>query len=452
MSEARRNLVTELSPRQAPISRRQFSALALAASSYLASGCGSLGGRDGSSSDAPLGSTASEFDDASSILTERFANVKERVKDPAADGIVVDSVVEGLNSFALAVHQQAIDPSQNTVIGCYSLASALMLTTAGTGGETRSDLLRMLGLEGVDPAQVHSARNALDLILQSRRTEGLVFHSPNRLFVRPGLPLTDAFLDNAVANYGAAVTEANFAEEGDAVADVVNSWAAEQTEGFITEIVKSFDPSTVIALLNAVFLQADWSVDFRATGLGSFTTRSGTSLSVPTFGHDDFLPQHHGQDFVAVEMPYKGRNISMVVIMPENIETFEQRMDLPYLTTILDGLAEEGIHYSLPRWSFEQTLNGLKLLPPLGLPTQDFDFSPMFEGGQAGFHIDKIDQVVRIEVDEEGTTAAAVTDVAIAGSHGPTVTIDKPFFYLIRDRGSKTILFTGTVNDPTQTS
>jgi serpin B len=111
-------------------------------------------------------------------------------------------------------------------------------------------------------------------------------------------------------------------------------------------------------------------------------------------------------------------------------------------------LSESGIHLTMPIWSTKTNIEALDHLHEIGLPAE-YDFGAMFEGGEGAF-IESVSHVARIDVDETGTTAAAATDVAIAMSHGPTVTLDRPFFYFIRDRGSNVILFMGHVTDPTQ--
>lgn len=419
--------------------RREFS-VALAALALAAVGCGS--GSGGAA--APPGSS-------SGVLSVRLASLTERNRDPSADGVAVDGVAKGFNQFAIDSYLAAAAsaaPSENVLLGSYSLATALALTMAGTAGDTRSKLASLLHVPDVDSTTLDSAANALDLILESRTGDGVDLHTANRIFVRPGLPLVPEFLDTATGSYGASVAEADFAGSGDLVADAVNEWVADQTDGFIDELVESFNPTTVIALVNAVFLKAEWGVMFRDIGTVDFQPHDGDMVAVPAFGHDDYLPQHSGGDFSAVEMPYKGGNLSMVVVMPNNIEDFESSLDLERLDFIIDGLREEGIHYALPKWAFEQSTDALALLEPLGLPVGEADFSAMFEGGQTGYFIDQIDHKARIQADETGTTAAAATEVAIAGSHGPTVTINRPFFYLIRDRGSKTILFVGRVMNP----
>ena len=386
-----------------------------------------------------------------SAIVTLVGSVTERSRDPRADGVAVNGVVAGFNEFSLTAYRaRAAQTDGNVLLATYSLALALSLASAGTAGDTRSAFARLLGVATVDPADRHAAVNAVDLILQSRGNEDVVIATANRVFVAPGLAMVEAFLDTAVRDYDAAVGQADFAGAGDAVVEEVNRWVGEQTDGFLTKAVQSFSPFTVIALVNVIFLKASWGVDFRDIGPGRFDTGS-ESISVPRFGHDDFLPQHHGDDFVAVEMPYHGGTMSMVLIVPDNLSTFEESLDTGRLATILDGLVEEGIHLSVPKWKFEQTTDALELLEPFGLPVSG-DFSAMFEGGERGYFIHQVHHQTRIEVDEKGTRAAGSTNVAIAGSHGPTVDVDRPFLYVIRDRGSGLVLFVGRVTDPRQQS
>lgn len=384
-----------------------------------------------------------------SPIVTLVGSVTERSRDPRADGAAVDGVVAGFNEFSLAAYRARVGETEgNVLLATYSLALALSLTSAGTAGDTRTAFAQLLRVDTVDPAGLHSAVNAVDLILESRGNEDVVIATANRLFVAPELAMVEAFLDTAVRDYDAAIGQADFAGSSDAVVEEVNRWVGEQTDGFLTKAVRLFDPHTVIALVNVIFLKASWGVEFRDIGPGRFDTGS-ESLSVPRFGHDDYLPQHRGDDFVAVEMPYYGGTMSMVIVMPDDMASFEESLDAERLTLILDGLVEEGIHLSVPKWRFEQTTDALALLEPLGLPVSG-DFSAMFDGGQRGFFIDQVHHQTRIEVDEKGTRAAGSTNVAIAGSHGPTVDVDRPFFYVIRDRGSGLVLFVGRVTDPRQ--
>jgi serpin B len=384
---------------------------------------------------------------------DQIANVTERETSPAADGKAVNGVVSGTNDFAVRFFKAAIaESTANAVVGNYSLSTALLLTMAGTGGDTTDAFADLLGVSEVDPAELHDAVNAIDLILESRADDGLDISSANRIFVQQGLPLRDEFLDIAVGSYGTPVTAVDFATAPDQVVEMVNQWVSEQTDGFIDKLASEYQPNTVVVLVNAMYLKARWAVEFhRLDQPLPFTTPSGEVVDVDAMGHDEYLPINTGQeDFVAVELPYVGGNLSLVVIQPADLAAFEANLTAQRLKEITDGLAESGIHLTMPIWSTKTNIEALVPLHTIGLP-KTYDFSTMIEGGASGYWIDDVNHVARIDVDETGTTAGAATEVVIAMSHGPTVIIDRPFFYLIRDRGSGAILFLGHVTDPSQT-
>ncbi len=386
------------------------------------------------------------------FAVELIADVTERNTSPGANGVAVNEVVAGTNDFAVRFFKKVIaGSSQNAVVGNYSLSTALLLTMAGTSGTTTDAFAALLGVGAVDPAELHPAVNAIDLILEGRAGDGLEISTANKLFVQNGLSLQDEFLDTAVGSYGAPVAAVDFFGAPDDVVTAVNDWVSEETDGFIEELTKGYSPATVMVLANATYLKASWAVPFyRLEEPAEFTTAEGTVVTTELMGHDEFLPLNEGTDFVAVELPYVGGNLGLVVIQPDDLATFEAGLTAAQLGEITGGLSESGIHLTMPIWSTETKVEALEPLHAIGLPTS-YDFGAMFEGGDTGYFIDSVSHVARIDVDETGTTAGAGSDVAIAMSHGPTVEINRPFFYFIRDRGSDAILFMGHVTDPTQT-
>lgn len=386
------------------------------------------------------------------FAVELIADVTTRNTSPGANGVAVNEVVAGTNDFAVRFFKTVIGgSSDNAVVGNYSLSTALLLAMAGTRGATTDAFAALLGVGAVDPSDLHPAVNAIDLILEGRAGDGLDISTANKLFVQNGLSLQDEFLDTAVGSYGAPVAAVDFVGAPDEVVTQVNNWVSEETDGFIEELTKGYSSQTVMVLANATYLKASWAVPFhRHEEPGEFTTADGTVVATEMMGHDEFLPLNEGTGFVAVELPYVGGNLGLVVIQPNDLATFEAGLTAAQLGEITGGLSESGIHLTMPIWSTETKVEALEPLRALGLPTS-YDFGGMFEGGDTGYFIDSVSHVARIDVDETGTTAGASTDVAIALSHGPTVEINRPFFYLIRDRGSDAILFMGHVTDPTQT-
>jgi serpin B len=382
--------------------------------------------------------------------TDLTAQVTERDTSPGADGDAANAVVAGANEFAVRFFRAAVpEPIENVVVGNYSLGTALFLTMAGTAGATSDGFADLLGVADVDPTELHSAVNAIDLILEGRAGDGLDISTANKIFVQEGLELRDEFLNIAVGSYGAPVAAVDFAGAPDEVVTAVNDWVADETDGFIDELTSGYSPQTDVVLANAMYLKASWAVQFhRLEDPGQFTTQAGDVVDVELMGHDEFLPLHEGPDFVVVELPYLGGNLGLVVIQPADLAAFEADLTAAQLRQITDGLHESGIHLTMPIWSTKTNIEALEPLHEIGLPTE-YDFSAMIAGGGSGYFIDSISHVARIDVDETGTTAGAATDVVIAASHGPTVTIDKPFFYFIHDRGSGSILFMGHVTNPT---
>lgn len=422
-------------------------------SSLVVAGCAGIDGNPATSLDTSETTETLPAEPVGVVAgLDLVAQVAERDTSPGAAGGAVNAVVAGSNDLAVRFFKTvAADEPGNVVVGNYSLSTALFLTMAGTAGVTVDEFAALLGVAGVDLAELHPAVNAIDLILEGRAADGLDISTANQIFVQNGLELRDQFLNTAMSSYGAPVTAVDFSGAPQEVVTIVNDWVADETQGFIEELTTGYAPDTVVVLANAMYLKASWAVQFyRLTEPGTFTNGAGDIIAVEMMGHDEYLPLVEEPDFTAVELPYKGGNLSLVVVEPTDLAAFEADLSAGKLGDITDALRESGIHLAMPIWSTRTDIEALKPLREVGLPT-GFDFSAMISGGDEGYFIDSISHVARIDVDETGTTAGAATDVAIAVSHGPTINIDQPFFYFVRDRGSGVILFMGHVTDPTQT-
>jgi len=142
----------------------------------------------------------------------------------------------------------------------------------------------------------------------------------------------------------------------------------------------------------------------------------------------------------------------MAVIVPNDLTAFEASPTPESLAATIASISDGGIHLSLPRWTARTHLPLNDALAALGMPTAfggAADFSGMVAGG--GLWIDRVEHAAFVEVDEDGTRAAAATGGVMEGSHGPTVEVNRPYLFIIRDRGAGTILFIGRVTDPSMT-
>ena len=339
-------------------------------------------------------------------------------------------------------------PNEGSIESGYSAAVALSLAYAGTAGSTQSALANLLGIDDIAEPVLHTAINALMLALQSRTNEDLILHTANRVFVRPGLPLLSEYLDIATANYGAPVVEANFAEDNEEVTRLVNEWVAEQTDDFIPSIIDSFSTATVFALLNTIFLDAGWRDEYRELGEMEFNTLDGTTVLVESFGGVAPLGLQvlRSDDLIAIEIPYGGGDITMLIFMPQSIADFEASLDAETVENLVDAMRIDSVELAVPNWEDEADIDLTQILEPQGFPTNPWNFDRMIDGGR---NLDVFaKQKARIEVDRDGTRAAAVTLIGVDESVPTPVNINRPFVYMIRDRVTGVILFTGRVVAP----
>ena len=225
-----------------------------------------------------------------------------------------------------------------------------------------------------------------------------------------------------------------------------------QTDNFIPSIIDDIDPRTAIAALNAIFLDAQWQDEFQSLGERTFNAIDGPVSEVANFGGASFLTQSVDNDLTAFEIPYAGEELAMLVLMPESTESFESTLNADLLSEIVDGLQLAEVRFNIPTWQLENELDLVQLLTPFGLPANPWDFSRLVEGGDILEILAR--QNARIEVDESGTVAAAVT---VTGGLGTTtsitppitvINIDRPFVYVLRDRTTGTVLFTGRIVAP----
>lgn len=375
----------------------------------------------------------------------------ERI-EPATGDDDVAALTEAQTAFALDLYRAIRDEVDgDLVIGPTSLHTVLAMIRAGAAGRTADEMDAVLHAGGIE---LHAVGNALDRVLQDRNgTEGIDLSTANRVWVQDGLPLTEEYVGTIAGNYGAALAATDFTADPEAARSAINGWVAGATRDRIEELFPdgSLDASTRLVLTNAVSLDAAWRFPFdpQRTSDAPFTLADGSQVDVPTMHYDEHLPAAIGRDWAAVELPYAGEALSMTVIVPEDLAAFERHLRADVLADVLERISDGGIHLSLPRFTARSHLSLNQTLAAMGMPTAfggGADFSGMT--GQPGLFLQAVEHEAIVEVDEEGTQAAAASGGAMADSHGPTISVDRPFLFLIRDEPTGAVLFLGRVTDP----
>ena len=388
--------------------------------------------------------------------------------EPAVDDDQLAELATGNATFALDLHRQlASDSTANQFLSPYSISVALAMTYAGARGETETQMRETLQYTlGED---VHAAFETLAAELEERSTtqdpvedetvDAFQLAVANALWGREGYPFSDSYQSLVESHYGDGLRRADFAGDPAGERERINEWVAERTEDRIENLLPqgSLTPATVLVLTNAIYFMASWQFEFDPadTEAGSFRALDGSTATVPMMRQNLRTNYANVSGAQAIELPYVGEEVSMVLIVPDEgeFESFEQGLDAEGLFGIFDALGDATGDIRMPRFEFESDVQLSDVLSELGMPVAfggDANFDGMVEGGGGDLWIDEVYHKAFVSVDEEGTEAAAATAVVMEESM-PAVsfdlTLDRPFVFVIRDRPTDAVLFLGRVTN-----
>ena len=393
------------------------------------------------------------------------SNLK-RVTAPDAPPEQIQALVESNNTFALDLYRSLRAQDGNLIYSPYSISLALAMTYTGARGETESQMAQTLHFLSQD--ELHPAFNALDLQLEERgkatsdEETPLQLNIANAVWAEQTYPFLQSFLDTIALNYGAGVRLADFINQYEAVRKEINDWVSDQTEGRIKDLIPEgvLDQDTRMALVNAIYFKGDWLIPFNAdsTQDAPFHLLDGSDVTVPMMHNDTFVPYATGDGWQAIELAYQGGTAAMDIIVPDDgrFEEIESNLDHQTVSTILGSLQPTSVSLGLPKFQFDGEFGLADQLKNLGM-TDAFDpdlanFTGMSE--RDDLYISAVVHKAFVAVDEKGTEAAAATAVIVGVTSMPlfdvTLTIDRPFIFLIRDIPTGQILFVGRVLNPAQ--
>jgi serpin B len=339
------------------------------------------------------------------------------------------------------------------------------MTYAGARGETEKNMAEALHFT-LPQDRLHPAFNSLDLQLKQRGQgakgkddEGFRLHVVNAIWGQKDYQFLGQFLDVLAQNYGAGLRLVDFINETEPSRITINNWVSDQTEERIKDLIPqgAIDELTRLVLTNAIYFNAAWQYPFEetATSNGSFLLLNGSNVTVPMMRQTESLRYTAGTNYQAVELPYDGQELSMVILLPRagQFEAFEQSLDAEVVKGIIDRLEGGQVALTMPKFEYEYSLGLKKALTTLGMGvafTPDADLSGM--DGKRDLLIQDVLHKAFVSVDEAGTEAAAATAVIVGTTSVPAqpveVKIDRPFIFLIRDIATGSIIFVGRVLNP----
>lgn len=394
---------------------------------------------------------------AASSLTRNVA--------PQATAADIASAVTGNTTFAINALRQ-FDPTggTNIVFSPYSITQAMAMMAAGAKGNTLSGIQQALSFS-LPPSQLNPALNAVDLQLAAKTTTAAAdgaaqypsLNIVNDVWAQNGFSILPSYLDTMAVNFGGNVRLLDFVGVPENSRNSINSYIAQQTNNRIQDLIikGAISSDTRLVLTNAIWFKGAWQSKFSpSTGNLPFTGYAGGQSAVPFMQQKSSFQYAQTNDYQAVDLPYVGGNLSMLVVMPTagTFNKFLSDLTADKLGEIARNLSPQRVDLSMPKFKLDAVPPLNSTLPKLGMidafDTSKADFSGI--DGKQDLHIDTVVHKAFIAVDENGTEAAAATGITVStlsATAPPQVSflVDHPFLFILRDRSTGLILFMGKV-------
>jgi len=370
-------------------------------------------------------------------------------------------LVESNDRFGLKLFKEIVreEKDKNIFISPLSVSMALGMTYNGAAGTTREAMQKTLELSGLTIEEVNKSYKSL-LELLSQLDPKVRFQVANSIWYRKGMSFEQEFIDLNKAYFDALVSELDF--DDPKAAETINGWVDENTNGRITQIVDPpIDPMMVMFLINAIYFKGTWTYEFdkELTKDADFFLAGGSKSRCKLMTREGEFQYFENSDFQAIDLPYGDGDFTMIVFLPrmsKDIDSLIAEFSQENWNRWISGFSERKGTLELPRFTLKYELKLNDVLKALGMTIafQPFaaDFSNMYKGPE-DLYISEVKHKTFVEVNEEGTEAAAGTSGGVAmTSVDPTVfwmRVDRPFVFAIRENKSQTLLFMGKIVEPT---
>lgn len=373
------------------------------------------------------------------------------------------TLAEGNAEFALRLYENLRAGEGNLFFSPHSISTALAMTYAGAAGTTAEQMAKVLAF-GLPADELHRLFAALQAELhEGGRGGAYELRVANALWGQEGFAFLEEFLALLQQTYDAPLRRADFMRETEGTRQTINDWVDEATNGKIKDLIGRgvLNALTRLVLTNAIYFRGFWDLKFDkdATEDAPFTLADGSTADVPLMRREDDFAYAETSTAQILELPYRGGDLSMVVVLPreaDGLPALEGLLSPDELRSWLQALTNAKVSVFLPRFEITTQFSLARTLKAMGMTdafsVKDADFSGMT--GERDLYISAVVHKAFVAVDEEGTEAAAATGVVMAlrstaVPRSPRVfRADHPFLFLIRHKASGAVLFLGRVNDP----
>ena len=372
-------------------------------------------------------------------------------------------VIEANNRFAINLYSQYKSEEGNIFFSPFSISTAMAMVYEGAEGKTAKEIKSVFGFPKYDNSRRNQYSNLLSEI--NKKDKEYALKTANALWAEQDFHFLDEYLTTVEKYYGGKTTNLDFKNEWEASRLIINNWVEDKTNDKIKDLLPegAIHPLIRLVLTNAIYFKAEWLIQFDAdkTSDEYFRVNPDKSIKVPMMqptSQKSTFNYTQNKDLQILEMPYAGEDLSMLILLPldDDIEALENSFTIEKLTEWKKSLRRRKVNIYIPKFKFETKYFMANTLSNLGMPTA-FTGSADFSGmtGTKDLKIDKVIHQAFIEVNEEGTEAAAATGIIMYAisfrkqKHPtPVFRADHPFIFIIQQKDTGNILFMGRVNNP----
>lgn len=383
---------------------------------------------------------------------------------PTGRAATLDSLVESNTAFGLNLYGEFASTPGNIFFSPYSISTCLAMLYAGAQGDTETQMAQVLGVaSGEDFASLFGE---LQLDVESDQLPNAIqLNVANALWTQESYPFLPSFLGIASNQFQASINQADFETQAAAVTQTINNWVAQETQNKIQNILPagSIDALTRLVLANAIYFKGTWATTFEPSNTLNepFYLAKTTRVDAQIMHQPTLLANYmETEQFQALELPYASNQLSMVILLPSQIDgigQMEEQLSPAFLSGVLGQMSPVNVNIFLPKFTLESYFDLGGTLAELGMPDAFTPGVADFAGidGTTFLYITHVFHKAWGEVDEQGTEAAAATVITV-GTEAVGVPLppprifraDHPFIFFIRDTQSGSVLFFGRLANP----